>query len=221
MLHLYALTEHPAQLAEAAGIEDSGLRVVEVTPAVDAVVGDVAIAEGQPSEAAILAHAAVVEQLAAANEALLPARFSGAYPSDDALATAIAEREPRISQGLERVRGCVEIGLRVFDNAPPTGGKAEGSGRAYMQRRLEEVRRAEHTAAELHDALAAAARESTSRVLATPQLLLSAAYLLPRSAVEPFRRAVETAERDRPGLTFVCTGPWPPYSFAMIDTEQA
>jgi len=221
MLHLYVLTEHPAQLVDMTGIEDSVLRVVEVTPAVDAVVGDVSIAEGQPGEAAILAHAAVVEELAGANEALLPARFSRGYPSDDALGEAIAEREPRISRALDRVRGCVEIGLRVFDDAPAADRRAEGSGRAYMQSRLEEVRRAEQTAAELHDALAAAARESVSRVLATPQLLLSAAYLVPRSGVEPFQRAVGGAERDRPSLTFVCTGPWPPYSFAMIDTEQA
>ena len=75
--------------------------------------------------------------------------------------------------------------------------------------------------AALHDALTVTARESTSRVLATPQLLLSAAYLLPRGEVETFQRAVESAERDRPGLTFVCTGPWPPYSFAIIDTEPA
>ena len=221
MLHLYALTEHPAQLVDVAGIDGSELRVAELAPALDAVVSDVPLVEGQASEAAILAHAAVVEALTAANEALLPARFSRGYPSEDALAEAIAEREPRVSEALGRVRGCVEIGLRVFDERPPDDGKAGSSGSAYMRSRLEEVRRAERTAAELHDALAVAAQESTSRVLATPQLLLSAAYLLPRGEVEPFQRAVESAERDRPGLTFVCTGPWPPYSFAMIDTEQA
>ena len=221
MLHLYALTEHPAQLVDVAGIDGSELRVAEVTPALDAVVSDVALLEGQASEAAILAHAAVVEELTAANEALLPARFSGGYPTEDALVEAIAEREPQVNQALGRVRGCVEIGLRVFNDAPRADGRGEGSGSAYMRSRLEEVRQAERTAAELHDALAVAARESTCRVLATPQLLLSAVYLLPRGEVEPFQRAVESVERDRPGLTFVCTGPWPPYSFAMIDKEQA
>jgi hypothetical protein len=221
MLHLYALTEHPAQLVDVAGIDGSKLHVAAVSPALDAVISDIALAEGQASEAAILAHAAVVEALTVANEALLPARFSRGYPSEDALVEAIAGREPRVTQALERVRGCVEIGLRVYDEAQPADGRTEASGSAYMRSRLEEVRGAERTAAELHDALAVSARESTSRVLATPQLLLSAAYLLPRGAVEPFQRAVETVERDRPGLTFVCTGPWPPYSFAMIDTEQA
>lgn len=221
MLHLYALTDHPAQLVDVAGIDRAGLRVAEVSPVLDAVVSDVAIAEGQPDEAAILAHAAVVEQLTTTNEAILPARFSGGYPGEKELVEAISEREPRVSEALERVRGCLEIGLRVFDHAASGESRTQASGRAYMRTRLAEVRSAERTAAELHDALATDARESTCRVLATPQLLLSAAYLLPRSAVEAFRRAVESAERERPGLTFVCTGPWPPYSFAMIDADRA
>jgi hypothetical protein len=221
MLHLYALAEHPAALAPVQGIDGSPLRLANISSAVDAVVSDVATQASQPSEDAILAHAEVIEQLAVVNEALLPARFGRGYAGRDALAEAIKDRDAQIREALERVRGCVEIGLRVFDEAGGTNGAEGSSGREYMLRRLDEVRATERLAAELHERLAAAARASTSRVLATPQLLLSAAYLLPRAKVEPFQVAVEEAEHEWPDFTFVCTGPWPPYSFAVIEATPS
>jgi Gas vesicle synthesis protein GvpL/GvpF len=220
-LHLYALIEHPARLPAVAGIDGSKLRVAEISGGIDAVVSDVSLEEGQPTEAAILAHADVVEQLAGLNGALLPARFGRGHRDEKALAEAIRERESQARAALERVTGCVEVGLRVFDETGGADGKEHGSGREYMLGRLEEVRHAERVAAELHESLAAGARESTCSVSASPQLMLSAAYLLPRAEVETFQLAVEAEERERPGLTFVCTGPWPPYSFAMIQAEGA
>ena len=46
------------------------------------------------------------------------------------------------------------------------------------------------------------------------RLLLSAAYLVPRDGVDDFRGEVVKLERAHPDLALVCTGPWPPYSFA-------
>jgi hypothetical protein len=42
---------------------------------------------------------------------------------------------------------------------------------------------------------------------------LNAAYLVARADVAAFREAVARLEHA-PGVTVVCTGPWPPYSFA-------
>ena len=46
------------------------------------------------------------------------------------------------------------------------------------------------------------------------RLLLSAAYLVPRDGVDDFRGHVVELERAHPDLALVCSGPWPPYSFA-------
>ena len=217
MLHLYALAASPARLTEVAGIEGSHLRSVRVADDVDALVSDMSAPSVAASEAAILAHAAVVEDLARCNDALLPARFGPGYADEEALAEALEGRAAQVRDALERVRGCVELGLRVLadtvDERSPNG----SSGRAYMLRRLDQVRSSERLAADVHEALGAEARESTSRVLASPQLLLSSAYLLPKNAVDAFRTALDRTERRHPELTFVCTGPWPPYSFALLD----
>ena len=59
----------------------------------------------------------------------------------------------------------------------------------------------------------------TSSVGATA--LLRAAYLVPSADVERFLAAVTQMRRRHSELSFVCTGPWPPYSFAALDREGA
>jgi len=61
--------------------------------------------------------------------------------------------------------------------------------------------------------LAKLAVESIQQMLITPGLLLTAAYLVERNQVAAFRQAVEALSAAYPALRFLCTGPWPPYSF--------
>jgi len=73
--------------------------------------------------------------------------------------------------------------------------------------------RAEVSAAELHDPLARLAAQSTCQVLTTPRLLLTAAYLVATGDVEKFRQEIHRLTAVYSHLGFLCTGPWPPYSF--------
>ena len=222
MLHLYALTEHPARLP-ASSSSASPLKVVSTDEGVDAIVAPADADTAAPTDAAILAHAQIVEAIAAVNDAVLPARFGHGYADEDALVASIRERRAQLVEALARVRGCVEVGLRVFTDAAPANEERRNgyTGRDYMLARLRQVETAERTARELHEAVAAAARDSTYATLVTPQLLLSAAYLLPGSEVTSFKAAVEAANSDYPDLTLVCTGPWPPYSFAVVDVPPS
>jgi hypothetical protein len=52
---------------------------------------------------------------------------------------------------------------------------------------------------------------SKQRALAAPGEVLRAASLVDRAALPRFRDAVE--ELQRPDVSVLCTGPWPPYSF--------
>ena len=62
-LHVYALTEHPANLPATNGIDDSRLESVQVD-GFDVIVSPVAAAATEP---AIVAHARVVDEVLAAN----------------------------------------------------------------------------------------------------------------------------------------------------------
>jgi hypothetical protein len=101
------------------------------------------------------------------------------------------------------------------------------SGAAYLVRkkaqqdaRTEAARRAPVVTARLFDKLAALAsatsRSAPGETGAGGQVLLDAAFLVPRSKEKKFRAAVTgQARRLAPdGYGLLLSGPWPPYSFS-------
>src|SRR5918911_1693864 len=131
MLHVYALVRRPATLPDTAGIAGARLRVVQVTETLDDVASETQAGGSAATEEAILAHARVVEQLAATAAAVLPMRFGGAVADDDELRRRLAPREQELAAALERVSGCVELGLRVL--AAQRDAAPAASGREYME----------------------------------------------------------------------------------------
>jgi hypothetical protein len=212
VIYLYAIAEELDGLPEVRGVDGAPLarRSVE---GLDLVVSEHGSAELDASQEAVLAHARVVEGLVERSAALLPARFGRGFRDEDALREAITGRVGSLREALAQVRGCVEVGVRVLapEAEPPA---AAESGRAYMEARLARNDEAERLARELHEPLAALARAATRTVGATPRLLLSGAYLVEPGALDAFRRRVSELEAAHPELSFVTTGPWPPYSFA-------
>jgi len=215
MVHLYALTDHPARLPALDGIAQAPLASVDVD-GIDAIFSEVAAGRDEASEETILAHARVVEELAAHNDAVLPARLARPYESQAALVAAVRGRSTQLHGALEHVRGCVELGVRIVrERSDPA--EAPASGGDYLRGRLAAVQRADRLADELDDAVAPIARDRSRGVTATSELVLSAAYLIPGGDVERFREAVETVAGAHPELAYVCMGPWPPWSFALVD----
>ena len=206
MLYLYALVDSAAALpddVELVSIDGIGAVVGEIDDVVD------------PTDEQVLSHARVVDQVAALNDAVLPVRFGRGFPELHELEAALAHLAPRLEERLRAVRGCVELGVHVVGTAePPTQSEL---GADYMRRRLREVAEADLLADEIHVPLAERARESTRSGSTGPTALLRAAYLVPRGDVDAFCAAVERARGRHPSLTFACTGPWPPYSFADLE----
>jgi hypothetical protein len=227
-MYLYAITDQPEVPVPAGpGLEGASplsLAYRDIT----AVVSPLTTVEVPPTEDNLWRHEAVVEALMA-DRAVLPVRFGTVLSNEAAVQDVLAAHYADFVASLDRVRGRVELGLRVLwdDNAPPPqpsptcgGGSERGCGRAYLMARLEEEHqarawreRAEALAEELHASLAQLAAESTQQALTTPRLLLTAAYLVERDRVTVFRQEVEALSTAYPAMRFLCTGPWPPYSF--------
>ena len=167
----------------------------------------------EPTEEALVRHDAVctvVMRLAS----VAPARFGTAFHDEESLQGQLASRAGELTQVLERLEGRVELGVRVITSA--TGRRpetSEGSGTAFLERRLAERNATVALATAVDDRLARLAVARTSRVLETPSVPLSACYLVGRESVEEFRAAVAALDGEHEDLTLVCTGPWPPYSF--------
>jgi hypothetical protein len=184
--------------------------------AIDAIFSEVDGAGADPTEAAILAHAHVVEELAKVNDAVLPARLARPYENEAALLDGIRARSGQLGVVLERVRGCVEMGVRVL-NSEDGNDEALTTGGEYMRRRLGTVQLADAVADELDGAVQRLSRDAIRGVTGTRDLVLTAAYLVPKDDAEAFEDAVQDVARNHPELTYVCLGPWPAYSFALVD----
>jgi hypothetical protein len=231
MMYLYAITDRPEiPLPAEPGLEGASLLGLPYQD-IKAVVSPLTMAEVPPTEVNLWRHEEVVEALMA-DRAVLPLRFGTVLADEAAVQAVLAAHHADFTAALDRVRGRVELGLRVLwdnndgelltaDRRKHLGDQQSPiSGRSYLLARLEEKRQvrawrqqAEVLATELHTPLARLAAESTRQVLLTSRLLLTAAFLVERDRVTAFRREVEVLSAANPALRLLCTGPWPPYSF--------
>lgn len=225
MIYVYAVAESfPHARAQITGLRDGAVEFFCHAGLLAAVTrhGSQTI---EPTADNIWRHEQVIEQIMQMAN-LLPARFATVVANDDALRVTLERHRQALTNGLERVRGCVELGLRArwrseTSKADPSKMWGDMSGRQYMLQRADAERLRERAAEEaerlaemLHSPLAALARASTRRLMAAPSLPFSAAYLVENPDVEPFRRQVRSLAASASDVQLLCTGPWPPYHFA-------
>ena len=230
-LYLYAITDRPAAaLAAGRGLEEAPLVAVRYRDlgAVTGALGGTGAPAASPAN--VRRHESVLQALMV-TRTVLPVRFGTLLPDAERTREVLREHYRSFAETLARVRGRVELGLRVLWTAdgvplaaaqPPVSERSAPtvSGRTYLLARLEEEhrsqavqRQAETIAAEIHGPLAAIAADSTRQTLPTPQTLLVAAYLVDRDNVVRFEGAVRAVARVFTGCRFLLTGPWSPYSF--------
>jgi hypothetical protein len=208
MIYLYAITDAPPPPVAAAGIdgakvassEAAGMHAVWSTHADGAKLAS--------TEAALLAHEAVVDELLR-SVAVLPLRFGMTLRGHDALRDVLQREQARFRGLLDRVRGHVELAVRVVVPEPEPEAPADGA--AYLNARIAS-RQARMTAAQLVLApLDAVATASAHRP--DDAAVIRASYLVRPGDVERFTSTLRRLQDAHPQLTLSCTGPWAPYSF--------
>jgi hypothetical protein len=208
VIALYAVTDDPAppppELAQLEVIPVDGLAAVCTRAQ-----------EPEFSAEALWRHEEVVEALMADRD-LLPVRYGTLLEDEGAVAHAVEERRDELAAALDRVRGAVELSVRVMATetreAAPAATDAV-SGAEYLRSRSDADAERDRASRALHEPLAGLARASAEG-RARPQELFSRAYLVERDAVEAFAAEVARLQDANPALSILCTGPWPPYSFA-------
>ena len=96
----------------------------------------------------------------------------------------------------------------IAPSGPTPNGTTGATGAEYIRAKAHRT----EAARLLHEPLAFLARES---VMQSGPEMLRAAYLVDREAVESFVGLVRRLQETHEGLRVLCTGPWPPYSFAQ------
>jgi hypothetical protein len=204
VIELYAVTDRPAEpLPDLAPLGElaSGELAVIYGPAT----------EGEVSAEALWHHEEVVEALMDDRD-VLPFRYGTRCTDADAAARAVAERREELAAALERIRGAVELSLRVL--VTDASGEAPKSARDYVAAKARDAAIARAIVGSVHEPLSARARASRQKPSGNGAEPLRAAYLVDREHVDAFAAQVAGLQARRPDLRLLCTGPWPPYSFA-------
>jgi Gas vesicle synthesis protein GvpL/GvpF len=203
VIELYAITDHPGPPLP----DVAPLRVVPI----DGLAGVCTTAsDTDVSAEALWRHEEVVEALMADRD-LLPVRYGTRLDDEAAVATALEERHEELAAALDRVRGAVELSVRAA--APGVPELADAGGSDYLRARTRAAAGHDRMAKLVHEPLSALARASVEGTPHPPELF-RAAYLVEHDAVERFTATVARLQSANPGLSLLCTGPWPPYSFA-------
>ena len=224
---------------ERAGIGGATPRVLRVAD-LAAIVSDSPYPHYDISRANLLAHEAVIEEVMARAD-VLPVRFGTVAESDAAIQDDLLRHAAAaVRQQLQRVRGCVELGVKALWHAERLFAEiAEGDAaiRAlrdelaghdptatyYQQIQLGELvagaieQLRDWEADHLLGALAPLARETQTNPPQTDLMALNASFLVPRGVVGACGVRVEAlrqAQRHR--LIVKDAGPLPPYSFVDL-----
>jgi hypothetical protein len=145
-LYLYAITDRPrAPLPPLRGLGDAPVSMVGYRRLAAIVSGHEPEAVS-PTEGAFWQHEAVCEALMD-GRTVLPARFGLMFSSEDQLRSELAARYDELVRAIGRLAGRVELGVRVVwkesrEHSRRSDGTEEGSGRAYLEARLAERRKA-------------------------------------------------------------------------------
>ncbi|GGB35326.1 gas vesicle protein [Flexivirga endophytica] len=243
--YLYAVTRglEPQQLAGTPGLDGGHLDVVEHLD-LCAVVSDVALDEyGEEGLRRNLEHLDWLERVARTHDSVVhavasvgptaPLRLATVYLDDEGVRRGLAERCAELDRVLGQVAGRLEWSVKVLAPATPVVSTAERgmSGAEYLRRK-----KASAEDKEINDALLMDLADKVYEALADgtvasrrlqPQdqrltglagtMLLNAAYLVQDDDGPAFQSHVKSLQAEHHEVSIECQGPWPPYSFAVLE----
>lgn len=241
MIYLYAICDQLTALPDAVrGVDLAPLTALR-HQGLSAVVSAIDHQNIAPSPQRLWQHERVVEMLMN-KHAVLPALFATVFDTEQDIVHQLQANQAQYESNLERVRGCVELGLRVLRMVEPPILKeasdkdgipcpdliaSERNGRTFeLARRAAEMqrdalrRRDESLGEILNRSLSECAIDHVFRVETETGTVLKASYLVERRCLPEMQATVHRLRETYKNLHFLCTGPWPPYHFVQPIAPQ-
>lgn len=235
-LYLYCLSDELAceSVEGLKGVGESVVRMLSIGD-LSAVVSEFEGARAAVTRENLHAHNRVNAHVLA-RVTPLPFRF-GTLTDEATLYAYVASNETALAEALARVRGSVEMGvkIRLVEGATTTTEEPEvkveeakaaqesgGRGTAFLLAKRREIlgeeaskARAERAAARLAVCVEGLARESDVRLSPEGPIVVRASHLIEREEVSEYRARVRDLGASLEGLQLLASGPWPPYSFSI------
>jgi hypothetical protein len=184
------------------------------------------------------AHHSVVQATGTAGP-IAPARLAILYDNDNGVREMLTTHCGALLDTLRHVDGCREWGVKVHAATSPeaTGATepAPATGTAYLAQRRAALSARESTRTQvragvdvLSERLGSVCVDARRHRPQDPQLsgdsrpmVLNDAFLVQVGDTDRFVRTVNDVAAAHPELAIELTGPWPPYSFAVIGEESS
>jgi len=198
----------------------------------------------EPNEKNVFTHEAVIEEMMNNNQAVLPMRFATVLNNKREIKEILRKQYREFVNNLEKVKGAVELGVKVFWEADKMKEKAKsdvskrikqvsgfprsaGSGSRYLLGKMKDYfleegleQEAEKLAKAINRRLSRHARDSRLKKLVTGALALNASYLVAKENCQDFENEVAKMQKENKNLKFLFSGPWPPYNFIEVKVAQ-
>ncbi|MFL6255189.1 MAG: GvpL/GvpF family gas vesicle protein [Pyrinomonadaceae bacterium] len=231
-LYVYCLSDDlsGAAFEELAGVGGARVRVMTLG-GLAALVSEAFEEATAANEENLLAHNRV-NAAALAVSTPLPCRF-GTRAAPERLAEYVSTNEAALTAALARVRGCVEMSVKLMAKAKIENEEAgavevaKGAGTAFLLKKRRELlgeegarRRAEEAAAWLASGVGELARETATRLSPSEAIFVRASHLVERARVAEYRTHLRELAAERRDLRLLTSGPWPPYSFSEISGQN-
>lgn len=200
-------------------------------------------------EAMVLSHNRVIEAIHR-RQAILPAKFGSVYAHAEDVVSALRPVQDTLLRQLTRLQGCDEWAVHLYADRASVRERiaaidpgirrlreehaAARPGRAYfLERQLRDE--LETATREALVTLAQSAFDRLAEQAVTGEVnpvgrapdadgdteILRASFLVARDGIERFQQEVSACGAAGEGLRSEYSGPWPPYSFAPRDDEDA
>jgi len=191
---------------------------------IGAVIREVADKAVKAGKDEILHHEEVIE-LVMGQQTILPARFGTVLPDTRAVAGVLKKYDSRFQDLLKELADKVEMGVRVIwqESISVHAPNQPVSGRAYLLAKYHDyqVRRewggqGQGVIRGIHESVSPLAVKWRLSQQTSPALMFSGVYLIAKDQVEAFRERCRSLPQRYPEVQFLCSGPWPPYSFAQV-----
>lgn len=170
---------------------------------------------------------------------VVPARLATIYLSDESVVGLLTRGRTGIDAALRRISGRIEWGVKAYTlpaprPAPAVAGNGPGAGADYLRRkraalsaRSDAASAAADSAEKLHTKLAAVAEDARrhppqSRGLnpRAASMVLNGSYLVDTGQGDRFAETVAELADGYGAIEVELTGPWLPYSFAIVPVEE-
>lgn len=237
--YVYCILDSGEQ-ANIAGEGFAGGKLYSITyQQISALVSDVSAIDYNNDN--IFLHEEVIERMMSCST-VLPMRFGTVLDGEENVKAMLKQYYQIFRRNFARLRGCVEMGLKVIwpvdliwqeiagsDKIPGKQSSITGqtAGAAYLRKKYAEYHRqkalqakADDFVQEINSRLNQYFTECRLKKMVTEKMVLNGAYLVMQGRVTEFAAKIGEIKRQYPESKFLLSGPWPPYNFIELKEGQ-